>query len=672
MQMDLSSYPYVDFSATIPSHPDNVSTVYWKAVIYDTCGNSLVVDNNGQLYSYSRGIFEYIKQTGKLNPTLYDDWNWTYIFTSGADHLDEVWIHKSLEGNNGIEEEDILLNPIDTFNTTYSIEICHDLEHFSGTYKFMFCSDEGDNYTIEEIQLKKPSIRIEQEEKPLSLLDLSQSTSHNISFKIPEYNEYIDYVSIEYEYDNGEDKRMENMTKIGELYTFSFKNFPKNATQVNYTVIAVDIFGNNITWDQYQSIKLLPALPEWEMSAEVQAIVALSSLIIGIGCAVVYSSTMGSETQNSIEDKLGIKAEKDEKRLKTNERNEQDIGFIIGKLSSISKKGLMIGTLATLYAVATILAVVSIFGLKSSEIAMVLLTGAFLSMVTIWVLLFGHFTEKTFRSNQLKLPISYKIILLGISIIIYVVLFSIFLVGNTIAWWRVRVNELSYNIAGIRIPRALTTVTTAFFSSILLLTWSTLKELSKKTEEFFESMELNENPLKIAERKEKSINSIVNSIGKKGILFVTIIGVVIIFASDLSIYANQGMLIVIPFALGALLTLFIYSIRRKKEEPTIQKRLLDNTVICAQCGEKTALSGTYCEFCGNRLLSGERASNGILCENCKKINIRGGKFCRHCGTELKEQNFEEKQATKEPSKTKNEKSSKPKPKNKDKKKEGKP
>jgi hypothetical protein len=427
------------------------------------------------------------------------------------------------------------------------------------------------------------------------------------------------------------------MTKSGDVYTFSFKNFPKNATQVNYTVSAVDIFRNNVTWDQHQSIKLLPALPEWEMSAEFQAIVALSSLIIGIGCAVVYSSTMGSETHNPIEDKLGIKYKQEKRELKTKNRVEQETSLIIGKLTSISKKGLMIGTLTSLFAVATILAIVSIFALKSPEIAMLLFTGGFLSMVTTWVLLFGHFTEKTFRSNQLKLPISYKITLLGISIIIYVVLFSIFLVGNLIPWWRVRVNDLSYNIAGILIPRALTTVTTAFFSSILLLTWSTLKELSIKTEEFFESIELNENPLKIAKRKEKSINSIINSIGKKGILFVTIIGVVIIFASDLSIYANQGMLIVIPFALGALLTLFVYSVKRKKEEPSTQKKLIDNTMICAKCGEITALSGTYCENCGNKLLSGERASEGIICENCEKMNIKGGTFCRYCGSEIKEE-----------------------------------
>ncbi|MHA1273843.1 MAG: hypothetical protein ACTSQS_10455 [Promethearchaeota archaeon] len=67
-----------------------------------------------------------------------------------------------------------------------------------------------------------------------------------------------------------------------------------------------------------------------------------------------------------------------------------------------------------------------------------------------------------------------------------------------------RISQSSYNIGGLILPRALVTVTTTFFSSIFLLTWSTFKEVSNRVDELQKAEAANENPLLIMERNTLS------------------------------------------------------------------------------------------------------------------------------------------------------------------------
>ena len=48
------------------------------------------------------------------------------------------------------------------------------------------------------------------------------------------------------------------------------------------------------------------------------------------------------------------------------------------------------------------------------------------------------------------------------------------------------------------------------------------------------------------EHREDALSRIQGSVGMKAIVFIAIIGVTIILASDLSIYVGQGLLIIVP------------------------------------------------------------------------------------------------------------------------------
>ncbi|MBD3339356.1 MAG: hypothetical protein GF353_09620 [Candidatus Lokiarchaeota archaeon] len=281
----------------------------------------------------------------------------------------------------------------------------------------------------------------------------------------------------------------------------------------------------------------------------------------------------------------------------------------------------------------TVLALIFFF-LQATEVAMVFFGGAFLVSIFLWVFLSAKQVEKFLRSGETEVARKDKLILIGVSLSIFIFILAIFLTGETIAWWRVRVNQQSYDISGFIIPRALTTVATTFFSSILLLTWSTLRQVSNQAEELQKAEVKNENPLTIIERREKAISTTVNNIGKKGFIFIALIGVTIIFASDLNVYATQGILIIVPFAIAALITLIIVSIYQKKKKSPVQM-VLDNLMKCPKCGVKTALGGNFCEKCGEKLVLGKRFSDGIECDECGEVNEENSKHCRYCNATLK-------------------------------------
>ncbi len=128
----------------------------------------------------------------------------------------------------------------------------------------------------------------------------------------------------------------------------------------------------------------------------------------------------------------------------------------------------------------------------------------------------------------------------------------------------------------------------------------------------------------------------ISNVGKKGFIFITIIIVVIIFSSDLNVYTNQGLMILIPFLIGGMATLMLNSlIKRKKESPLKGDCVvLDRILSCPHCEQETPLGGNFCEQCGGALLKGQRFSEGIRCIKCLKSNTIGAHHCRHCGERM--------------------------------------
>ncbi len=622
-----------EWNCTVIIPGQDVEYVEWSILAEDYCANKLEILDGEQYFRYAKPFYEYIKESGVIAPTLYDDWTWSYVITSGNDHVADVFVR--MEFDNNLTQVDYSIVPAGEFNNRYSIPINHTLLHSNAIYKLMYRTDLNQLTTIETISLETPDIRIEEQEEPPETIDLNEIDSLTVSFIVPEFIEYIDYVYIEYEYDDGEGTHKEKLDATGSLYEYKFEDIPEDCTILTYKVFAVDIYGNEIDLGKDRSVNILPKLPSLEMDSGQQVFIMFIALFVGIACGLLYIAVMSSKgSERTLYEDVFRKSKVDSlKEITTNQVKEKPTegkALDVGKVKKLTSIGLTgFGFIACAG-----FAIFYILILRSPEISMLFFTGAFVLAITLWVLLSAHTADKILRSTEDLSMHRAKLLLFIVSILIYVILLAIFFVGNTITWWRVRVNQQSYSIAGMTIPKALTSVTTAFFSSILLLTMSTFKQISNRREELAQALVNNDNPLAVIERRENAVSTVVNNVGKKGIIFTAIIGVVIIFASDLNLYANQAISLVIPFVIGAIGTLILITYFKKQKEMPTEALLLDHIINCPECKSQTALGSNYCENCGKEILHGQRFSKGIMCSNCKKANTQGMKHCRYCGASL--------------------------------------
>ena len=84
---------------------------------------------------------------------------------------------------------------------------------------------------------------------------------------------------------------MKNMTALSSsLYSYTFSVFPVNATQLNYTIVGVNIYGDLVPLGKDRSIEIILAMPAWTWTSREQLAVMIISLIVGVICGIIYSS----------------------------------------------------------------------------------------------------------------------------------------------------------------------------------------------------------------------------------------------------------------------------------------------------------------------------------------------------------------------------------------------
>ncbi|MHA1847660.1 MAG: hypothetical protein ACTSYS_07425 [Promethearchaeota archaeon] len=473
---------------------------------------------------------------------------------------------------------------------------------------FLVIDDNGQPFSY-----RIPNIRIEEQSEVPSVIDVSKISSYDVLYFVSEDEQFVDYLTISYMYDDNGSVQVANMTRItGAMYMFSFTDIPSNATMLKYNITVHDLFGNNITFSKKREIDLIPPLPEWNITSDQKAFLAFISIVVGLVSGFIFS--------------VVIKKKKGKMDL--------DVGTLRRKKSRLKDKNITISLLLSLTALGmtVILSAISIYVYHFPEGAMLSLAGTFLAAIVLWVILAIHSITKTIEERHEKLISLPLIYIVGISI--FIILLQIIFIGNAIPWWRVRVNQQSFTFGPVTIPRMLTTLTSTFFSSILLLTWSIGKDVSQMQKELFNAERHNFNPGWLLRKKEENIAKLMNSVAFKALIFIAIIGSTIIFASDLSVYASQGLLIIVPFIIGTLLMLALMALYQHRKGKSEKLIVFDKLMVCPSCGRKTALGGSYCEECGTKLIMGTRKEKARKCETCGGLNPIYAKTCRFCGKPL--------------------------------------
>ncbi|HMF34635.1 MAG TPA: zinc ribbon domain-containing protein, partial [Candidatus Lokiarchaeia archaeon] len=414
------------------------------------------------------------------------------------------------------------------------------------------------------------------------------------------------------------------------LYIFTFANFSKDVSQLNYTVVGVDIFGNLYPLGKIDSIIVFPAMPAWNMDNAEQAVVIILSVIIGVVCGVIYSKIVQKKPslrELTLAEKARLDIAENKLEIAEGERQEKLARLLAARVVPTVVTVVIMGGLLGM-------AVAALIVFHEPELSMLLLAGLFLATTFMWVLVTDAVVVKTLRSGQLKISTGSMILVLGVGFSIFLTLLAIIFVGNTVTWWQVRVNQAAYNVMNFEIPKMLSSLASAFFSSIILLSWTVGKDVSRTASELHEDELDHANPGTLMERREDALSRIQGAVGMKGIIFIALIGVTIILASDLSIYVSQGLLIIVPFVIGTFAILAVNAFR-KKLAPQVEADIrYDHVTTCPECGADTALGGLFCENCGVKIIGGTRIHDGVECPQCRMLNAASGNHCRYCGANL--------------------------------------
>ena len=480
--------------------------------------------------------------------------------------------------------------------------------------------DNGQPYSY-----SKPNLSLKQISTPVSSIDLNTQSNYTVQILVPENAEFVAYVYINYTLDNGVSWHIVNMTEISTtLYSYNFTNFADDVASLNYTVIGVDIFGNQFSLGAIYSIVIFPVMPVWNMSSTDQAVAIIVSVLAGVVCGLIYSAIVqGTPTLRQL-----TLAEK--KRTKSDEREKtRKVAFFSSGIVTSTVTFVIIGGLL-------IMAIIAYSLLHQPEIAMLLFAGLFLATTFLWVLVTDAIVVNTMRSGELKVKGKFMLLILGVGFSIFITLIIIIFIGNTVTWWYVRINQAAYHLVGLTIPKMLSSLASTFFTLIIVLSWTVGSDVARTAKQLHEQELTHTNPGLLMEHREDALSRIQGSVGMKAIVFIAIIGVTIILASDLSIYVGQGLLIIVPFVLGTVAVIGINSVRRKRARKTEADIAYDHITTCPVCGIETSLGWLYCENCGAKLIGGTRILDGNDCPHCGMLNPVSVKHCRSCGEEIEE------------------------------------
>ncbi|MBD3188037.1 hypothetical protein GF325_14465, partial [Candidatus Bathyarchaeota archaeon] len=505
--------------------------------------------------------------------------------------------------------------------------------------------DNGQPYSYRE-----PAISVEEQTDPPDELDLSESGSFTVTLIITADEEFVDNITIAYRFDDGNGWNYAILDRItGSVHAYTFQDFSPSITLLEYYITVHDIFGNDKPTGIQQSVQVIPSLPEWNITEDQQVTILFAALAIGLVSGLVFSLIVKRS------DPLVVKRGKGGTHEQRRAGTSHDAGHQAGAASipepqkvlardddshitqgfqgkSFKNMNIAITITGSIMLITILLAMISIAIFSFPEGSMLALAGTFLCAVVLWMLLAIRAIMKTFHDDKRKLASRPLIFITGLSI--FIILVSILLIGNEVPWWRVRVNQEAYDFGDIMLPGMITSLASTFFSSILLLTWSISRNVERVQEELHRARKHNMNPGWLLRKRHAELSILMNSVGLKALVFTVIIGSTIIFASDLSTYTIQGLTLIVPFIIGTASMILAGMLYRRKKIKETFPIVLDHLITCHECGQRTAMGGTYCESCGTKLIKGTRKEQGIRCTNCKSVDPVDARNCRYCGAML--------------------------------------
>lgn len=642
--LDMESVNNEDlYSAVIPGET-NVKQINYFIKCVDSAGNI----NETQQWSYSdynAPLITDLTYNWSFTPTPLHNVNISVRIIDETDFLPVLFYSK--DGNmwntiNMISDRQDFYYAIITKDATVE-----EIRYYIRATDFAGNTYELDNgglyykYNIPEIDMVPIKV-FEEEER------YSSGENYEISIKITHDLEYVRKVTFKYSYDGGTTWKGLELKQQSPEFTGKLKNIPEDLRNLKYHIIVEDIFGNESTLIDTQTIEFYPELPDIRLEQNFLVLLTIISAILGFAVAFIYIKLKRSSHNRLSRDIVlnEFKKQLDQSNEENQSESENAITFRKKKKDIEEKDHGKEGSYPFLIAYITILCinlVVFFAGLLLSQISVemgVLLMGASLLISVLGYMFLMNrdittdiYMEKVvFKNIALE---TFQIIFMGINLIM------ILLIGFSIGWFRYYLLEQTFDFGAFQVPRAYISVIGVFFTSLVLVGISTLFKLNRTVKKIKTQREKGASDMVLLYVKDQEASRIITRLGLKTVVFLATVLATLVMTTDI-LNLETGFLlalVLIPFIISSMFALLVNRLSEKikirTEEDNIERTFMDSLKYCNNCNQKVFLSSKFCPECGEKLVFENKIGKYIIrCANCNSLIHEDAEYCPSCGTNV--------------------------------------
>ncbi|MEX2682219.1 MAG: hypothetical protein Q6373_011500 [Candidatus Sigynarchaeota archaeon] len=454
----------------------------------------------------------------------------------------------------------------------------------------------------------------------------------------------VDYtVEIYYQYDVSGYKTF-NMTFNGTCFVYIIPAFPDH--EISFYFVVTDHAGNVVIIDSVDGNPLLytyiPAFPSFSIEYPWNVIVVLISLSFGLMLGVIQTQGKRSTTSRVQARFIHMletygKVESSSVQASSSKQFKKALAAARKQRASMAEaKGLgrgrlmynvmTIGTLACILAgiLATYVLGNGGLALVVSAVGLLLASLAFMERVNIDA------------SDSIYIDKRPKNLLAGVHVALIIVVLVVFiLAAPLVEWFNYYVVKQTFTIGPISIPRLYLSLVTPVITSVALILFTSYHDLKNVLKRLELARVSGESWKVIWQQKEETVSKLASNVALKIFIFLVTVSFAVISTTQIGRYAEQGMLILLPFVIGWL-GVFLLGTAIVSSKSTVKDALrswiIEKTKTCPQCKATNLFESQHCTACGATFAGTTSIiERTIECKQCKERSPEGSVYCRGCG-----------------------------------------
>ncbi len=421
--------------------------------------------------------------------------------------------------------------------------------------------------------------------------------------------------------------------------------FPES--EVSFYFIAIDQSGNSVVIDTIGDSPLfytyVPAFPVFTIEYPWNIIVVIFSLSIGILLGVIQAQGKRSsvkriqerfmhmlESYSKIEGNYVPSKKHFTKSLESARKERASMAEAKGLArGSLMYRTMTIGTLACI--AGSLYATYALgdggIALLGSALGLLLSALAFMERVNI------DASDSIYIDKR---PMNF-LALVHVALII-VVLVVFMLAAPLVEWFNYYVVKQSFTIGPISIPRLYLSLVTPVVTSVALILYTSYHDLKNVLKRLELARVSGESWKVIWQQKEETVSKLASNVALKKFIFLVTVSFAVISTTQIGRYAEQGMLVLLPFVIGWLGVFLIGTITatgKSTVKEALKWWIIEKTKPCPQCKATNLFESQHCTSCGATFAGTTTIiEKTIDCKQCKELSPEGSVHCRGCGLKL--------------------------------------